>query len=199
GAANQLGANVDLEFDVNRAYAYLSLLGNSTEVGNLSIIGTRPEWAVIQNFEGVNGVDGSSFANATFTVNQTRDDVFSGYMRDNVSGSGTLQFIKKGAATLTIQGANVTHTGGTRVMEGRVISQGASLGGSHHHGSRNVGEDGAGRVDFWRGRSGECGDGCGLVAPADGRGHQGPQLCAGELGQQQGLALYQHQRDLLAV
>ncbi|NCW01524.1 MAG: hypothetical protein EBW20_06725, partial [Betaproteobacteria bacterium] len=130
GAANQLGANVDLEFDVNRAYAYLSLLGNSTEVGNLSIIGTRPEWAVIQNFEGVNGVDGSSFANATFTVNQTRDDVFSGYMRDNVSGSGTLQFIKKGAATLTIQGANVTHTGGTRVMEGRVISQGASLGGS---------------------------------------------------------------------
>ncbi|NDE94650.1 MAG: hypothetical protein EB036_14935, partial [Betaproteobacteria bacterium] len=56
GAANQLGANVDLEFDVNRAYAYMSLLGNNTEVGNLSIIGTRPEWAVIQNFEGVNNV-----------------------------------------------------------------------------------------------------------------------------------------------
>ncbi|NBT90660.1 MAG: hypothetical protein EBT50_07520, partial [Verrucomicrobia bacterium] len=126
GAANQLGANVDLEFDVNRAYAYMSLLGNNTEVGNLSIIGTR----LIQNFEGVNNVDGSSFANATFTVNQTRDDAFSGFMRDNCAGTGTLQFIKKGAATLTIQGANVTHTGGTRVMEGRVISQGASLGGS---------------------------------------------------------------------
>jgi autotransporter-associated beta strand protein len=130
GAANQLGANVDLEFDVNRAYAYLSLLGNSTEVGNLSITGSRPDWAVIQNFEGVNGVDGNSYANATFTVNQTRDDTFNGYMRDSVSGTGRLEFVKKGAATLTMDGRNITHTGGTKVMEGRLVSQGASLGGA---------------------------------------------------------------------
>ncbi|MFZ0436357.1 MAG: autotransporter-associated beta strand repeat-containing protein, partial [Chthoniobacterales bacterium] len=130
GASNQLGANVDLQFDVSRAYAYLSLLGNDLEIGNLSISGTRPEWAVIQNFEGVNNVDGSSFANATFTVNQTTNTFFNGFIRDNVTGTGRLKFVKKGAGTLSIDGRNVTYTGGTDIMEGRLISEGASLGGA---------------------------------------------------------------------
>ncbi|NBV97859.1 MAG: hypothetical protein EBT30_10025, partial [Verrucomicrobia bacterium] len=56
GAARQLGANVDLEFDVNVPYSYLALMGNNLEIGNLTMNGSRSDWAVIENSEGVYGL-----------------------------------------------------------------------------------------------------------------------------------------------
>ncbi|NBS80125.1 hypothetical protein EBS57_10135, partial [bacterium] len=128
GAARQLGANVDLEFDVNVPYSYLALMGNNLEIGNLTMNGSRSDWAVIENSEGVYGLSTGAYSKASFTIN-IRDTWANGNVNTG-TGAGTLELVKKGSGTLTIQGANVTHTGGTKIMEGRLVSQGASIGGS---------------------------------------------------------------------
>ncbi|NCZ53418.1 MAG: hypothetical protein EBY81_05935, partial [Verrucomicrobia bacterium] len=128
GAKNQLGTNINVAFNVTNRWSYMVLNGYDQEIGNLTMTGPNPDWAVIENGENTT-VSGVVATSSTLTVNQSLNTTYNGYMRDGWAG-GTLALTKKGAGTLTIVATNVDYTGGTKVMEGRLAVQAGSLGGS---------------------------------------------------------------------
>jgi autotransporter-associated beta strand protein len=128
GAKNQLGTNINVAFNVTNRWSYMVLMGYDQEIGNLTMSGPNPDWAVIENGENTS-VSGVVATSSTLTVNQSLNTTYNGYMRDGWAG-GTLALTKKGAGTLTIVATNVDYTGGTKVMEGKLAVQAGSLGGS---------------------------------------------------------------------
>ncbi|NBP36781.1 MAG: hypothetical protein EBV01_15520, partial [Betaproteobacteria bacterium] len=119
---NQLGTNVDVRLNPTSGNAYLSLRGFDTVIGNLS--GTNPGVsAVVQNTEVEN-----SIGPARLTVTQTTNATFTGIFRNG--GTGALALTKNGAATLTLNGSEVTFTGGTVVNEGRLVMRNTASGGN---------------------------------------------------------------------
>ncbi|NCW28323.1 MAG: hypothetical protein EBV83_08555, partial [Verrucomicrobia bacterium] len=127
---NQLGTNVNVQFNPTAGNAYLVLRGSDTLIGNLS--GTNNGGpAIIENVEGDTG-----YGTGRLTVTQTTNASFTGYVRDgNWNGSaGGLALTKNGAATLTINGIDstgyVNYTGGTVVNEGRLILRNTATGGN---------------------------------------------------------------------
>ncbi|MFZ9874519.1 MAG: beta strand repeat-containing protein, partial [Candidatus Methylacidiphilales bacterium] len=121
-ANNQLGTNVSVHWNVtnNANYGYFLLMGHNQTVGNLDP-GTDAARAVIENTESETGV-----GNATLTIWQTSDVVFSGYIRNTSTGSGTLGLTKNGSGKLTVAGANITYTGATTIEEGTLVLSNAT-------------------------------------------------------------------------
>ena len=126
GAANQLGANVNVTFspqNISGNYAYLALRGNDTTIGNLSSTANFGNaWGIVENQE--NG----SFGNSRLTVTQTVDGTFAGEFRNGFGTSvGTIGLTKDGSATLTLSDAGgatgVGYTGSTIVNAGRLVAK----------------------------------------------------------------------------
>ena len=122
-AVNQLGTNVSLRWNVTNSanYGYFLLMGQNQTVGNLDP-GTDAARAVIENTESE-----TSIGNATLTIHQASDVVFSGFIRDRSSGtSGTLGIVKNGSGKLTLASNNITYTGATTVEEGTLVLSNAT-------------------------------------------------------------------------
>jgi len=125
GATNQLGTNVDLVLTNNGSnYAVFVLYGKNQTIGNLLMGGTA-SYNVIENTQSETGI-----GNSTLTITQTTNATYSGIIKDNNGGSGTVSLVKNGAATLTFTGANITYTGGTIVNAGTLILNDSQVNGT---------------------------------------------------------------------
>ena len=90
---------------------HLEVFGNNVTVGGISGAG------IVENTEAETTVS----SNGTLTVNSAAgsSSSYSGYLRDNAGGSGTLALVKNGAGSLTLSGSNVgAYSGGLTVNAG---------------------------------------------------------------------------------
>ena len=140
GADNQLGADVDVTFDTQNPFAYMTLRGTTQTIGNIST-GANPGWAVLQNVESAAHDTGVGPARLIF--NQTRDLEFKGYLRDawrdsagrdnnaTPTSGGTkpsLALEKYGTGKLTIT-TDTYNTGGITIHAGTLqIGDGNGVG-----------------------------------------------------------------------
>jgi len=150
GANNQLGAHVDVTFDTENPFAYMTLRGTTQTVGNIST-GRNPGWAVLQNVE--SAAHDSGVGEARLIFNQTRDLEFKGYLRDawrdsagrdsntTPTSGGTkpaLALEKYGTGKLTIT-TDTYNTGGITIHEGTLqIGDGNGIGSLDSRNSVNL-------------------------------------------------------------
>jgi autotransporter-associated beta strand protein len=107
-------ANVNFQSSSN-GYAVYMLNGHNAQVAGISDTYGN---AVIENTQNTPAV------NCAFTLNNSTDCTYNGYIRDTYDGSGTLAFVKSGTGTLTIGGTGaISHTGGTTFSAGTVYLQ----------------------------------------------------------------------------
>jgi autotransporter-associated beta strand protein/T5SS/PEP-CTERM-associated repeat protein len=110
-APNQFGPNSVLSFSIGSGKnGRFQLLGNDQVVAGLSDTSTR---GIIGNTH-----DETGYGDSTLTVSNSAFYSYNGYMRDTLSGSGILGFIKDGPATQVLAGANITYTGPTTIRGG---------------------------------------------------------------------------------
>ena len=115
-AANeQIPDSAAIDFGTS-GHLHLELLGHTETVAGIT---ATAGLGVIENRQAEANING----HGTFIVNGGGASTFNGIMRDNSGGSGAglLRLVKDGAGTLTLSGANITHTGGTTVNDGKLI------------------------------------------------------------------------------
>lgn len=111
---DQIAPTAKLNYIDSSYWAHLEVYGNTVTLAGIT---DYSNYCVIENTQFETGV-----GNGTLVVNNTEDCVYTGYIRDNAGGSGTLALVKSGPATLTLAGSGpVTYTGGTTVTEGRLV------------------------------------------------------------------------------
>jgi autotransporter-associated beta strand protein len=99
--------------------SHLEVFGNNVAVGGISGAG------IIENTEAETTVS----TNGTLTINSAAgsSSSYSGYLRNNGGGSGTMALVKNGAGSLTLTGANVGgYTGGLTVNAGLLSYSGGT-------------------------------------------------------------------------
>jgi fibronectin-binding autotransporter adhesin len=96
----------------------LELLGRNLTVASITDLIAH---GVIENTSTESGYSGTF----TLTVNNTADCTYSGILRNNNGGSGTIAVAKTGSGTLTLSGGgsddNIRYTGGTTVSGGSLV------------------------------------------------------------------------------
>ena len=119
--------NANPQFSSNSLLAFsgsshLEVFGNTVTVGGISGSG------IIEDSETQTTGFGSSI-NGALVVNTAAgsSSSYSGYLRDNAGGSGTLALVKNGAGSLTLTGAYVgQYTGGLTVNAGMLSYSGGT-------------------------------------------------------------------------
>ena len=112
GANEQIPDTASVNFGT-AGHMHLTLLGRTETVAQIT---ATAGLGVIQNRQAQTGINTSG----TFIVNGSAASSFNGYIRDNSggSGSGVLQFTKRGSGTTTLSGTNISYTGATTVNAG---------------------------------------------------------------------------------
>ena len=114
-ADEQIPDTSSIEFGTS-GHMHLLMLGHTETVAGIT---ATSGLGVIENRQAEININN----HGTFIVAGAGASTFHGIMRDNSGGSGAglLRLVKDGAGTLTLSGANITHTGGTTVNNGKLI------------------------------------------------------------------------------